>query len=131
MRKVGYVSPETGFYERLTALEHVAFFAAVRGVRRNEQWLRKLLEQVQLGAVAERAVGQFSSGMRQRVKFAMALVHEPEILLLDEPGTNLDNEGLALLEDIIGEQCARGLVVMATNEEREVAKYGRVVLHLV
>ena len=130
MTRVGYLSPEIGLYERLTAAEHIAFFAALRGTNRGNAWVKDALRRVQLAEYAHYPVGQFSSGMKQRMKLACALVHDPRVLVLDEPSSNLDKQGLDLLDSVITEQRNKGLVILATNEEREVAKYGQVLLHL-
>ena len=130
MNKLGYLSPEIGLYERLTAAEHIAFFAALRGTNRGKAWVKDALRRVQLAEYAHYPVGQFSSGMKQRMKLACALVHDPQVLVLDEPSSNLDKQGLDLLDSIITEQKNKGLVILATNEEREVAMYGQTPLRL-
>lgn len=130
MNKLGYLSPEIGLYDRLTAAEHIGFFAALRGINRGEAWVKDALRRVQLAEYARYPVGQFSSGMKQRMKLACALVHDPRVLVLDEPSSNLDKQGLDLLDSVIAEQQNKGLVILATNEEREVAKYGQALLHL-
>jgi len=66
-------------------------------------------------------VAALSSGMRQRLRLAFALLHRPPILLLDEPGSHLDDEGRALTAAIVAEQRRAGLVLLATNDERESA----------
>ena len=68
-------------------------------------------------------VHTYSSGMKQRLKYAYALLHQPHILILDEPTTNLDEAGVALVDSVIRRQRERGIVIMATNEPEEVA-YG-------
>jgi len=74
-------------------------------------------------------VSSYSSGMKQRLKYLFALLNEPKILLLDEPGSNLDEPGLFLLDNIIAEQKKRGILVLATNDKREI-KYGDKILNL-
>jgi heme exporter protein A len=93
----------------------------LRGVdkKRIGEWL----ERVQLSRAARQPVGTFSSGMRWRLKLAMALLHEPPILLLDEPTALLDVRGRQLVDELIAEQKRRGLVIVATNDERDIA-YG-------
>ena len=124
---LGFVSPELGLYDHLTAREHLSFFADLWGLEQSR--VDELLNFVQL-AQYETLVGQYSSGMRQRVKLACALVHNPEILILDEPCSNLDQEGIVLVDRIIQQQLARGLVLLATNDAGEVARYGEVLLSL-
>jgi heme exporter protein A len=64
-------------------------------------------------------VGTFSSGMRQRLKYAFALAHAPKLLLLDEPTANLDVSGVSMVEAVITQQRERGILVLATNEPEE------------
>ena len=65
-------------------------------------------------------VATYSSGMKQRLRLAFALLHEPPLLLLDEPGSHLDDEGRAAVRDLVRERSARGLVLLATNDPQEV-----------
>ena len=67
--------------------------------------------------------------MKQRLKYAFALLNEPEILLLDEPGSNLDQTGLFLLDNIVERQKEKGILVLATNDKRE-TRYGDKILNL-
>lgn len=66
-------------------------------------------------------MGGYSSGMRQRLKYAFALLHRPPVLLLDEPTANLDSAGVEMARSVIEEQRNHGLAVVATNEQSEVA----------
>ena len=72
-----------------------------------------------LGARARDRVAALSSGMTQRLRLAFALLLRPPLLLLDEPGSHLDEEGRVLVERIVDEEARTGLVVIATNESRE------------
>ena len=74
-------------------------------------------------------VGAFSSGMKQRLKLAFAIQHEPVLLLLDEPGSNLDDSGRAVVEGVVAEQKKKGVLIVATNDARELA-YGEETLAL-
>ncbi|HIE53217.1 MAG TPA: ABC transporter ATP-binding protein [Armatimonadetes bacterium] len=126
---LGLVAPEVALYEELTAEENVEFFARVRGLGLKRGEIEKRLAQVGLAERGRDLVGEFSTGLKQRLKFALALVHDPPILLLDEPGTNLDEAGRALVEQVIAVQRRRGVTVLATNNPREV-EYGDQVLQL-
>jgi heme exporter protein A len=80
----------------------------------------ELLERVGLGARGRDRVGDYSSGMRQRLKWAFALLGDPAALLLDEPGVTLDAEGFATAAALVDRARARGrLIVLATNDTRE------------
>lgn len=119
--RLGFVSPEIGLYEDLSALENLAFFARARGQawseREGEEWLSRL---GLAGRGRERLAG-YSSGMKQRVKLAFALMAGPGAVLLDEPGSNLDHSGRAVLEELVREAARNALVVVATNDPAEAA----------
>ncbi len=116
---LGYAAPELSFYEELTCRENLVFAAAARGLRDGEARARSALDRVGLSDRAHDRVAALSSGMRQRLRLAFATLHRPPLLLLDEPGSHLDDDGRAVMERIVGEQAAAGLVVIATNEARE------------
>jgi heme exporter protein A len=129
---LGYVAPDLTLYRELTGAENLEFFARVRGIRLERPALKTLLELVGLRGRGRDLVGAYSSGMRQRLKYAFALLGQPPILLLDEPTANLDVNGIAIVEQIIQEQQTRpggGLVIVATNEPRE-EKWGVVSVRL-
>jgi len=115
---VGYVSPELNLYPELTARENLQFFADVTS--RRSKPIQDLLTQVGLGKRLDDPIGNYSSGMRQRVRLALAALHEPAILLLDEPGLALDEAGQEVVLSMIREQQQRGgIVILATNDQRE------------
>ena len=87
------------------------------------------LEQVGLSGREDDLIAGFSSGMQQRLRYALALLHRPRLLLLDEPTTNLDAPGIAIVERVIKDAAAGGVVVLATNDPRD-AQYGTLVLAL-
>jgi heme exporter protein A len=116
---LGFASPELSFYEELSCLENLAFVAEARGLRDRATPALAALERVGLGARARDRVAALSSGMTQRLRLAFALLLRPPLLLLDEPGSHLDEEGRALVERIVDEESRTGLVVIATNESRE------------
>jgi heme exporter protein A len=122
-RSLGWVAPDLMLYAELTASENLRFFARVRGLETTAKDHAALLERVGLGRRADDLVGSFSSGMRQRLKYAFALLGSPRALLLDEPTANLDVEGVVMVDGVIRDQRERGLLVLATNEPRE-TEYG-------
>lgn len=126
---LGYVAPDLMLYAELSGVENLEFFARLRGISLEREDLRALLERVGLKGRGRDYVGNYSSGMRQRLKYAFALMHAPPLLLLDEPTANLDAQGMGMVEAVVAEQKRRGLVVVATNEAREVA-WGDTVLRL-
>lgn len=107
--RVGYLAPDLTFYEELTTLENLQFFARLRGVP--EIRAGELLERV--GLPTDRMAGALSSGMRQRLRWAWAVLHEPRLLLLDEPFQNFDAPGEATGRELLAEHLEKGLAVVA------------------
>jgi len=119
LREVGFVTPELALYGELTAIENLDFFARARGLRPNRSECRRQLERFGLGDRGDDELRAFSSGMKQRLKLAFATLHQPHVLLLDEPGSNLDDAGDDVVRQLVQQQRGRGLCVLATNDERE------------
>lgn len=94
-RRLGLLSHQTLLYDDLTARENLAFFAALYGI--DGQVVGAALERVGLSAQADLRAGGFSRGMKQRLALARATLHEPEVLLLDEPFTGLDRRSARAL----------------------------------
>ena len=126
---LGFVAPDLTLYDELTALENLEFLTQVQGLGFNKSELNKKLEEMGLRGRGDDLVSSYSSGMKQRLKYVFALLNHPQILLLDEPGSNLDEPGLFLLDKIIEDQRKRGILVLATNDQRE-TKYGDEILNL-
>ncbi len=92
-RVVGMVSPDLTVYDEMSAIENLRFFAQVRGLSAGPELAKSLLDRFGLGGRGRDLVGAYSSGMKQRLKYAFALMHDPPLLLLDEPTANLDERG--------------------------------------
>lgn len=123
------VAPYLHVYEGLTARENLLFLAQARGLVADEA-AEEALEIVGLAGREGDRVASFSSGMKQRVKYAAAYLTAPAVLLLDEPSANLDAAGMAVVGRMRAWQQARGgLVVVATNDPAEAA-WGDQVVHL-
>jgi ABC-type multidrug transport system ATPase subunit len=118
-RRVGFASPELQFYDELSVEENLGFAAEARGLADARAAVGGALERVGLAARARDRVPALSSGMKQRLRLAFALLERPALLLLDEPGSHLDDEGRAMVARVISEQSRAGLVILATNDERE------------
>lgn len=118
-RFIGMVAPALSLYDELTGLENMAFFAKVRGIDSDRNDCLDRIARVGLMEHATKTCRDYSSGMKQRLKLAQALLHEPPLLLLDEPGSNLDSQGIEVVEEILSKQRQSGVAIIASNEKRE------------
>ena len=119
---LGVAAPDMAVYEELTAVENLRLFARLRGLHLPDASLAALLEEFGLGSREHaRAVGTYSSGMKQRVKLAQAVLHEPDVLLLDEPSSNLDGPGHEAVTGLVARFRGHAAVAVATNDPREMA----------
>ena len=118
-RAVGWAGPDLAFYDDFTARENLRFFRRAAGLPSSEADLAARLTRVGLGAVADRRVGAYSTGMKQRLRLAFALLCDPGVLLLDEPTAALDEEGRALVFDVVAERRRGAVVFLATNDSRD------------
>lgn len=98
---IGYVSHQSLLYSELSGLENLLFFSHLYQVAVPQQRAGALLEQMGLQKAGHRLVKHYSSGMKQRLTLARALIHEPELLLLDEPYAGLDQHGSRLLTTVL------------------------------
>jgi len=117
---LGLATPELSFYEELTGVENLVFAAEARGLSAPGQAAEAALAEVGLSAREGDRVASYSSGMKQRLRLAFALVHSPPLLLLDEPASHLDEEGRDRVRELVARHAARGLVLIATNDPWEV-----------
>lgn len=125
----GYVGADVQLYRELTAGEHIDLVARLRGLPDSPTALAAALDRVGLGGRESEPISGYSSGMLQRLRYALALLHRPRVLLLDEPTTNLDQAGVAIASAIIAEIGRQGIVVIATNDPRDMC-YGDLQLAL-
>ena len=113
--QLGYLPEAVAFSDNLSGRQVMRFFAMARGVAFAEA--ENMLERMGLARAAGRRVSTYSRGMRQRLGLGVAVLHRPELLVLDEPTGGLDQQGLHLLWEILEEWKAAGrLVVMSTHE---------------
>jgi ABC-2 type transport system ATP-binding protein len=113
-RRVGFLPENPYFYEHLTAREAMRFYGGLSRMAPAEAEARTvpLLERVGLAGAADRRLGEYSKGMRQRLGVAQALLHDPELLILDEPMGGLDPFGRLLVKDLMLEERARGKTIL-------------------
>ena len=121
--RIGWVAPDLALYGELTAEENLTFFERVRGLAPAPGRARTLLEGVGLPSEShsQKSLSSLSTGQRQRVKLAFATLHEPDLLLLDEPGANLDEAGRSIVQKVVASQRLRGITVIASNDPRDLA----------
>jgi len=115
------VGPYLHFYRDLTAWENLQFFAKARFGTVDKKRVFALLDQLGLKNRHNDELKAYSSGMLQRIKYVAALYHQPELLILDEPTANLDNEGKQRVYEIIETQKKERMLIIATNEPEEIA----------
>ncbi|MEO6237844.1 MAG: ABC transporter ATP-binding protein [Vicinamibacterales bacterium] len=127
--EVGYLSQRFSLYGDLTIDENIAFFAEIHGLKRYGAARDRLLDMTQLTPFRARRADRLSGGMKQKLALACTLVHEPRILLLDEPTTGVDPVSRREFWKLLSEFLSRGLtIVMATPYLDEAERCARVAL---
>ena len=124
---LGLAAPAISLYEELTGLENLEFFCKVRRGHLDRSNHLELMAWAGLNGQQNKSCGDYSSGMKQRLKLVQALIHSPILLLLDEPGTNLDSEGLKLVARMVQRQRETGMTIIASNDKREVQYADRII----
>jgi len=113
------VSPYLNLYDQLTGEENLVFFATLTGINLPGKTIDELLATVGLEGRGVDPVGAYSSGMKQRLKYAVALLKDPAFIFLDEPSSNLDSDGKAFVRQFVGQRRSKSIVLIATNEEED------------
>ncbi len=121
-RNVGILTESPGMYERLTAEKNLTIFANLYDVPDIEKSVNKYLSMLNLWERRHDAVGSFSKGMRQKLAVARALIHEPQILFLDEPTTGLDPEASKTVRDFVEELKNEGRTIFMTTHNLDEAE---------
>ena len=139
-RRFGYMPAERGMYQRMKVREHLAYYAKLSGLggaagHAADTWLERL----GLAARGGDTVQSLSSGNQQRVQLALALINDPDLLVLDEPFSGLDPIAVETLSDVLREQVARGAALLLSSHQLDlvadvcsavvIVDHGRVVLH--
>jgi heme exporter protein A len=119
----GLVSPYLQMYEEFSAEENLRYAMTIRGRPVDSPRLHAMLRKVFLFDRKDDPVRTYSSGMKQRMKYAFALIHTPPILILDEPTSNLDTDGVMMVKEIMNEQRDKGILIVATNDLSDVDRY--------
>jgi heme exporter protein A len=119
-KRIGVLGHSISLYDELSAMENLMFFGRLYGLENPQKRAIEWLERTGLERVRDGLVREFSRGMRQRLAVARAFLHDPEILLFDEPFTALDDRAIAVLQALLTDARARGrTIVMSTHQLKE------------
>ena len=123
-QRMGYVPEEPHLYQHLTGLEYLVMVGQLRGlpVRPTAQRIDGLLRLFSLGDDRHVPISSYSKGMRQKVLLSAALLHNPDLILLDEPFSGLDVASVLMMRSLIQELAARGKVVLFSSHELEIVE---------
>ena len=116
---IGFVSPYLVLYDEFTAEENLLHSLKIRGLRENLEKIELLFNKFDLYERRNDLLKGYSSGMKQRVKFIFALIHNPSLLIFDEPTSNLDTKGKDTVYKIVEEEAKEKLIILASNEQTD------------
>jgi ABC-type multidrug transport system ATPase subunit len=114
---LGYLPQDFGVYPNLTVIEFLEYMAALKGLAANaaKKRIDELLQVVNLADVAKRPLGGYSSGMKQRVGIAQALLNDPQLLIVDEPTVGLDPEERVRFRNLLSDLSGERIVILSTH----------------
>jgi heme exporter protein A len=118
--RIGYLAHEPLVYRELTALENLDLYGRLYHVPERRETIGALLERFGLWEARHERVGSFSRGMQQRLALCRVLLHDPELLLLDEPYSGLDAGAQILVDDLLAESAGRRTLVVASHDPEHV-----------
>lgn len=118
-KHIGFVAPYLILYDEFTAEENIEHSLNIRGLKVNNEETKILLNRFQLYNRRKDLLKGYSSGMKQRIKFIFALLHNPYLLVFDEPTSNLDSKGKDTVYKIIEEEAKAKIVILASNDESD------------
>lgn len=123
-RQLGLVPEDTLLFDHLTAHEYMEFTGRIYGLPRAaaQERLRELLALFEMDGHGSKLIGEFSKGMRKRVAMAAALIHRPQVFLMDEPFEGVDAVGARLMKDILLDLVANGATIFLTSHVLEVVE---------
>lgn len=114
--QIGYMAHPSLLYDELSGMENLRYFARLYGIH-NDERCREVIRSVNLDPSLERPVGQYSQGMRQRMSLARALLNDPQILLLDEPFSNVDVRSAREMTGLLGRLRGQGKTVFVVTHQ--------------
>ena len=123
-QRFGYMPEERGLYKTMAVREHLVYLSRLHGVARAdaETGADRWVEQLGLGERAQSKVEELSLGNQQRVQLAAALVHDPELLVLDEPFSGLDPIGVDVMSDVLRKQAAEEVAVVFSSHQLDLVE---------
>jgi len=121
--RIGYVAHEPLVYRELTALENLDLYGRLYRVPERRERIGMLLERFGLWEARHERADSYSRGMLQRLALCRAFLHEPDLLILDEPYSALDDDGVHLLDGELGERRERAAFVVATHEPERLQRH--------
>jgi len=121
-RRVGYLPETVPLYREMSVRDYLDFVASIRGVAKREQAVERVVEACDIGDVADKLIGKLSKGYRQRVGLAQALVHDPEVLVLDEPTIGLDPRQILSVRELIKGLGGERTVILSSHILPEVSQ---------
>lgn len=121
-RRTGYMSQKFALYHDLTVIENIEFYAGVYGVREKAR-IKDVIQQVGLANAEKKRIKEISIGWRQRAALAIAIVHQPKLIFLDEPTSGVDPNARRSFWDLIYELIAQGVTVLVTTHYMDEAEY--------
>ncbi len=124
---IGFVAPYLVLYDEFSAIENLYYFCKIRGIQYNIDFAKLMLKDVDLYDRRNDLVKTYSSGMKQRLKYAFALIHSPSLLILDEPTSNLDTYGKDMVYNFIKEYGKTKLVIVASNEKSDLKECSQII----
>lgn len=116
LARMGYMAHAPLLYDELSGIENLRFFGKMYGID-SAAPLEEAIRRVGLDPALTRRVGQYSQGMRQRLSLARAIFHQPELLLLDEPFSNVDPESAAQIAKLLGEMRSAGNTILLVTHQ--------------
>lgn len=118
---IGFAAPYLVLYDEFTAIENITSLLKIRGCIPDMDYITSLFKQVNLFERMNDISGTFSSGMKQRLRLIFALAHNPEVIILDEPTSNLDDSGKEICYEILRKLSAEKIIIIASNEQSDLA----------
>jgi ABC-2 type transport system ATP-binding protein len=121
--RIGYLPEERGLYRNVRVQEMMEYLGTLKGMSRADarQRSQSMLERLELSAYAKKKVSELSKGMQQKIQFAVTVLHEPDLIIIDEPFSGLDPVNSLVLKDLLlGYKARGGTIVMSTHQMNQV-----------